>query len=332
MSTARFPVPRVSRRTFLRRTGLWTGGTLAASAFGVPAMASERELPRRTLGRTGESVTVFTLGTAPCGHSRHFSARQIADCVDEALECGVNSIDTAPAYFNAEEGVGLALGERRGDVFLATKFHADSIAEAEESLAHSLQALKTDYLDLLYLHDVGGYEAEETLAGEGVFTWLVKQRQAGKVRFIGITGHSQAGKFLPYLETGEVDAVLMTLNFADRYTYEFEELVLPLCREQNVGVVAMKVFGGIQGGFPAYPGPRRPALIAGEYLPGALRYTLGLPGVATASIGVYAPAEVRGTALMASRYEPLTTTEQERLARVGRDLAAVWGEHFGPPA
>jgi len=74
--------------------------------------------------------------------------------VQEALDLGITSIDTAPKYVKSEEGIGKALGARRKDVFLATKVWADTIDEAEESFSTSLKLLKTDYVDLVYYHSV----------------------------------------------------------------------------------------------------------------------------------------------------------------------------------
>ena len=82
------------------------------------------------LGRTKESVTTITLGTAPCGLSPKILPPEIAKIVNTAIDLGINSIDTAPAYKQSEEGVGLALGTRREEVFLATKVLADFVEES----------------------------------------------------------------------------------------------------------------------------------------------------------------------------------------------------------
>jgi uncharacterized protein len=244
----------LSRRSFVRRTGLLAGGALiGGSATLPPAVAQTTPLsgatddkpwPTRVLGKTGVSVTTMTLGTAPCGLSPKIPPREIAKIVNEALDLGINSIDTAPAYKQSEEGIGLALGERRKEVFLATKVMADTIEDAEKSLAKSFELLKTDWFDLVYYHSVGDRDIEAGMKPDGVFSWLIKQKQAGKFRFLGISGHNRPAKFVPLLETGEVDVLLAIVNFVDRYTYGFEHKVFPLARHQNVPIVAMKVFGG----------------------------------------------------------------------------------------
>ena len=187
---------------------------------------------------------MLTLGTAPCGLSPKIPPPEIAKIVDTALELGINSIDTAPAYKQSEEAIGMVLGARRKDVFLATKVLADTIEEAEESLSNSFRLLKTDWFDLVYYHSAGDHDVEKAMQPDGVFDWLVKQKEAGKFRFLGISGHNRPDKFVPLLETDEVDVLLTVVNFVDRHTYNFEDKVLPVARKHNTGIVAMKVFGG----------------------------------------------------------------------------------------
>jgi len=304
-------------------------------AWGEPAPAvsgTTGELPRRVLGKTKQSVTAITLGTAPCGHSREIGARQVADVVNTGLDAGINFVDTAPIYGNAEEGVGLALGSRRKDVFLATKVWADTVPAAEKSLARSLQLLKTDYLDLLYFHNLASRDVEKAWDDDGVFTWLLKQKEKGTIRFVGASGHALVDRFGPFIESDKLDVVLIVLNFADRYTYGVEERVLPLARKHNVGVVAMKVYGGIQGGFPNYNGPPRRSQLDDEYRELSVRYTMGLPGVTSLNIGAHDGEQVLRNVAMAKNYRPLSPEEQERLSVAGRRLATEWGPRLGPVA
>ncbi len=139
--------PPFSRRGFVQ-SGLLAGGAfLARPAAARAADAEPATLPRRVLGRTNASLPVLTLGTAPSGFAKPQAPENVVRCVHTAIELGVNAIDTAPAYDVAEQGVGMALGTRRKEVFLSTKVLADEIAKAEKILANSLRVLKTDYLD-----------------------------------------------------------------------------------------------------------------------------------------------------------------------------------------
>lgn len=325
------PHTDISRRTFVRQAGLLAGSAILSSvAPPILAAPIAGELPQRVLGRTGVPVSIFTLGTAPTGFAKPASPKLVADVVHAALDEGVNSIDTAPRYGVAEEGVGLGLGRRRKDVFLATKVWADTIEDAEKSLSNSLRLLKTDYLDLVYFHSLGHRKVETALNPDGVFTWLVKQKKAGKTRFLGVSGHHMPGRFARFFDTGEVDVLLTVVNFVDRHTYHFEETVLPLAQKCNIGIVAMKVFGGAANKAGGYPNPKAPPEMDVKYLDLAIRYALGVPGVTTLDIGCHNVEQVRQDAEMIRRYKPLTPQEQEELTRLGRELAAKWGPHFGP--
>ena len=272
----------------------------------------------------------MALGTAPTGFIKPHSPQHVADCVNAAIDLGVNFIDTARIYDVAEEGVGLALGRRRKDVFLTTKVMADTVADAERSFSQSLRLLKTDHVDLLYFHQVGDRKVEIASGADGVFTWLLKQKKAGKTRFAGISGHNRPHKFVRLLESGEVDVLMVALNFVDRHTYNFEENVLPAARKHDVGIVAMKVFGGAQKG--NYADPKCPPQLDVEHLELAVRYALGMPGVATLNIGVHNVEQLRKNVEMVSRYQPLTAEEQAKCLALGKELASRWGQHLGPLA
>lgn len=326
----------LSRRGFVRQAGVLAGSVLLG-AGGAPLQAAESvppasngPLPQRVLGRTGVSVTTFTLGTAPCGSATGVSPHEIADIVNVALDEGVNSIDTAPAYVKAEEGVGLGLGKRRKEVFLATKVAADTLEEAEKSLANSLRLLKTDSVDLLYYHSLGNRKVQGAREPEGVFTWLAKQKQAGKCRFLGVSGHNLPARFPEFLESGQVDVLLTIVNFGDRHTYRFEEDILPIARKHNIGIIAMKVFGGASKKSGGYKNPKSPPEMDEKHLELAVRYSLSTPGVCTLNIGVQNADQVRKNVQMLKEFQPLPPDKYEAAIRLGQDLAAKWGEHFGP--
>lgn len=306
-------------------------GSQVGRAVAQDGAASE-PLPQRVLGRTKQSVTTITLGTAPCGLCPKILAPEIAKIVDVAIELGINSIDTAPAYIDSEEGIGLTLGSRRKDIFLSTKVLADDIQEAQKSLDRSFELVKTDWFDLVYYHSAGDHDVEKAMQPGGVFDWLVKQKEAGKFRFLGISGHNRPHKFVPLLETGLVDVLLTVINFADRYTYNFEEKVLPVARKHDVGIVAMKVFGGARKSDGSYENPAARPEMDVEHLQKAVNYALGTPGVATANLGVHNIDQLRQNVELVRRFQELTEPEQQELTKLGRQLARQWGPHFGAVA
>jgi predicted aldo/keto reductase-like oxidoreductase len=322
----------ISRRSFVRRAGAVALGTTVGSApvAETPAITGSAELPRRVLGKTGLSVTCMTLGTAPCGLAKTSSPQAVARVVNLALDLGVNFVDTSPGYGKAEEGVGLALGRRRKQILLATKVRADDLPDAEQKLAKSLATLRTDYVDVLYFHDLGDRDVRQARNPDGVFTWLLRQKQAGKCRFVGVSGHNLPGRFPAFLETGDVDVILVTVNFVDRHTYAFEEKVLPLARKHKVGVVAMKVFGGPDPKTGSWANPDAKPNVGQERVELAIRYALSTPGVASANLGVHNPQQVRQNVEIVRRFHFLSPDEQQMVAQLGRELAGQWGAHFRP--
>ena len=320
----------MSRRTFVQQTGVLAGGALLGSAVGGVAAEGAGALPQRVLGRTGVKLTALTLGTAPCGFAKPDDPANVAKCVNAAIDLGVTSIDTAPAYNIGEQGVGMALGSRRKDIFLATKVMADSPEAAEKIFANSLAVLKTDYVDLLYFHHLGDRKIKESLEPDGMIAWLVKQKKAGKIRFIGASGHNRPKNFLPVLESGEIDVILTVINFVDQHTYRFEETVLPIARKHNCGIVAMKVYGGARK--MDYPDPKCPPQLDKEHLKLAVRYTLGVEGVTTLNIGVHNVEQVKRNVALVANYKPLSDAECASAAELGRKLASQWKDHFGPLA
>lgn len=332
-SSSRSERPLLSRREFVCQAGVLTG----AVTLGTPGAAPAAEcplpslpplapggLPRRMLGRTNVPVSMFTLGTAPCGF---LEPPEIAKLVKAALDEGVTAVDTSQNYNNSQEGVGLALGKRRKDVFLSTKVFANNLADAEKSLAKSIKLLKTDYFDILYYHGLGNLDISRAWEPDGVFTWLLKQKKAGKCRFVGVSGHNLAARFAAFLESGEVDVVLAIVNFVDRHTYYFEDEVLPLARKHNVGIVAMKVYGGALG--MKYKDCKR-AELDSQHVPLALRYALSVPGVASANLGCHSVEQIRHNMEMIKNFQPLSPDETAQAIDLGRSLASKWGEHFGP--
>jgi len=123
------PKPHIDRREFLKST------TLAGAALAVGARAAEKQagpLPTRVLGRTGEKVTILGLGTAPIGEGPP-SVQEGIKIFSEVLDRGVNYVDTARGYGNAEEALGHVIPKRRDDLFVVTKCWTDSAAGAEKS-------------------------------------------------------------------------------------------------------------------------------------------------------------------------------------------------------
>lgn len=314
----------LNRRAFLKRTG---AAGLVLGTLGR-AHAADAPLAKRVLGRTGAEVTVLGLGTAPIGEGPPGLDEGVS-IFGQVLDQGVNYVDTARIYGNAEECLGHLVPARRDSLFLVSKVSTDNGAKAEESLSESLRLLKTDHLDLVHIHSVGGKDIDKVLAKDGVLEYLLQQKEAGKIRFIGISGHNRPANFVRLLETDQIDVVMCVLNYADRNIYDFESKVLPVARKHNAGIVAMKVYAGIKGGFPFHKKGYVGCATAPERLPQALAYALDLEEVAVAVVGPYTAEEALQNVAFARAYSPLTGAQREALLEHGRELAPTLGPRYG---
>ena len=285
-------------------------------------------LPQRVLGKTGESVPKLGLGTGPTGYG--MKDENAISLIHRAIDLGVTAMDTAPGYARAQVQLGEVMKERRREVFLITKTPTDDYQTALDKLEKNLNDLQTDYVDVTYVHCLGAYDPERVLSQNGSLAGLREAQRRGWTRFVGFTAHNQPQKSAKVLREADIDVVMLAMNFADRHTYNFEEEVLPLAAERQVGVVAMKVFGGAPN--MNYKKQTPSALdAAGDYDHQlAFRYALGLPGVTMAVIGMYTEEELEKNIEWVRSLEPLTIQEERRLAQRGKELAGEWGPHYGP--
>jgi len=311
--------------------------TTATAPIDAPATApidapATSPLPQRILGKTGELVPLLGLGSAPGGMG--LADEDAIRLYDRAIDLGVTYIDTAPGYDRAHRQLGEVMRRRRQDVFLVTKTPADTADEALQILEKELAILQTDHADLVYVHHLGGRDVERVLAPDGALAGLREAQRRGWTRYVGFTAHNTAWKASRILGQVEVDVVMLNLNYGDLHTYDFQGEVLPLALADNVGVAAMKVYGGAEG--MKYETTQsetcRPSAMKTEgHLDHetALRYALGLPGVSLAVIGMYTEAELLENIEWVRRYEALSSAQSAALEEKGRELSSAWGTHFG---
>ena len=200
-------------------------------------------LEQRRLGRTGHMSSVVTFGAAGIGRADQATADK---AVELALEAGVNHIDVAPSYGDAELRLAPWLKRIRAQVFLNCKTNKRTRAEAAPELRRSLDRLGVDKLDLYQLHSVGKRaDMEACLAPGGALEALVEAREQGLTRYLGITGHTHdAPSTLAWaLSQFDFDTVMFPLNFVLWSIPEFRrdaQALLDLCRQKDVGVHIIK--------------------------------------------------------------------------------------------
>jgi len=200
-------------------------------------------IAKRSFGRTGHQSTVTIFGAAAL-------MRKGKNEADRALEIlrkyGVNHIDTAPRYGDAELLIGPWMAKHRQDFFLATKTGKRTRAEAREEIQRSLERLRVDRVDLIQFHGLAHPDEWDTVMGPGgALEAAVEAREKGWTRFIGVTGHGWmiAAMHKRSLRQFDFDSVLMPYNYLlhanDRYRNDFEEVVR-LCKERGVAVQTIK--------------------------------------------------------------------------------------------
>ncbi len=208
-------------------------------------------MPYRELGSTGERVSAIGLG----GH--HLGIESVDEklalrIIHRAIERGVNFMDNSWDYNEgaSEKRMGKALADgRRDKVFLMTKIDGRSRKEAMRQLDESLKRLRTDRIDLVQHHEVIRFDDPHRIFDpEGANAALEEARQAGKIRYIGFTGHKDPQIHLHTLEVARengfrFDAVQMPLNVMDAHYRSFEKRVLPELVRDGIGVLGMKSMG-----------------------------------------------------------------------------------------
>jgi aryl-alcohol dehydrogenase-like predicted oxidoreductase len=194
-------------------------------------------------GRTGHESTRILFGAAAIGNVRQEEADQTMELIREH---GINHIDTAASYGDAELRLGPWMETHRDEFFLATKTGERTRAEAYAEIGRSLERLRTDRLDLIQLHNlVNEDEWQTAFSSGGVLEAVVQAREEGLVRFIGVTGHgvTVAAQHLRSLGEYPFDSVLLPYNFPmsrnASYIADFEALIA-VCAERGVAVQTIK--------------------------------------------------------------------------------------------
>lgn len=300
----------MGRRDFMRVTAI------GAMAAGLPAAAETRNgMPYRPLGRTGESVSLLCLGGSHVG-GNDLSDAEAVRIMRHAVDEGVNFFDNAWHYHSgrSEERMGLAMKDGyRDKVFLMTKHHGRDRKVAEEHLHESLRRLQTDVIDLWQFHEVIQPDEPARIYAEGAIEFAQEAQKAGKIRYIGFTGHHYPSIHREMIERGFAwDTVQMPLNVFDHHFRSFEAEVLPLAVERNMGVIAMKTQGGSPGNIP-----RTGAATPEE----CLRYAMSLPVAAVCS-GMDSMAVLEANLATAKAFAPIAEAERAALLERTRTAAA----------
>lgn len=215
-----------------------------------PPGKSAAEMPKRKLGRSGVEVSLVGLGGFHMGMQK--DEQESIRLVRSAVDRGVTFLDNCWDYNEgrSEERMGKALRDGyRERAFLMTKLDGRDKRSAAEQLEQSLKRLQTDHIDLVQVHEViYANDPARCFAKGGCMEALIEAKKAGKLRFIGFTGHKDPEIHLAMLKAADehgfvFDAVQMPLNIMDAHYRSFEKKVLPVLVEKGIGVIGMKALG-----------------------------------------------------------------------------------------
>jgi aryl-alcohol dehydrogenase-like predicted oxidoreductase len=274
-------------------------------------------MPCRKLGRTGEKVSAIGLGGYHLGNPK-LSTTQAVRIVRSALDRGLNFMDNSWDYHegDSEKRLGKALqGGYREKAFVMTKLDGRTRKEAARQLDESLQRLGVDVIDLLQHHEVIRFEdADRIFAAGGAMEAFVAARKAGKIRYIGFTGHKDPDVHLYMLAVAKrhnfrFDTVQMPLNLFDTHFRSFEKHVLPQLVSQGIGVLGMKSMGsGVI--------LKSKAVAPIE----CLHYAMNLP-TSVVITGIDSPKILDQAFEAAATFQPLTRSQIDRLRAKSAEAA-----------
>ena len=334
-----------ARRNFLKAGGAVTAALLTPSIFAdtankaLPALPSNprtpEAMPTRNLGKTGYKVGIFSLGgQVSLEKPNNFDVA--VPIIERALDLGVNYIDTSSIYGGperwSEQYVGKVMAKRRNEAFLATKTKERTRDGSMRMIEKSLQLLQTDHVDLWQLHDIGTMtDINEVFAKGGAMEALIEMQQQKVVRYLGITGHYRPDALIEGIKRYPFDTILMAMNAADPHHYSFNQELLPLAVEKQMGIIGMKIPGrgrllsnwtpqplAVQAHMweGMVPAPTPGTLTMRE----AMYYTLSRP-VSTVIIGCDTIAQLEENVHLARAFTPLNKSQQAELVARAEPVA-----------
>src|SRR5664279_1792779 len=316
----------MERRIFLKQAAI-TAAAIASASRMSSAKTPAHPIARRTLGKTGEQLSIIGFGGIVVMNEETGAASNI---VAEAVDRGINYFDVAPSYGNAQERLGPALAPYRKNCFLACKTDGRMKDDSRAQLEESLKLLKTDHVDLYQFHALTKMaDLDKVLGPGGAMETMEAAKKEGKIRFIGFSVHS-VETALAALDRYNFDTVLFPVNWVLFSQGNWGPQILKRAQEKNMGILALKgmaktVWAAEQR--DEHPQPKcwyQPADFPNEASLG-LRWTLGHP--ITAAIPPGDERYFRLAMDVAQNYKPLEAGEERALLAGGHGLEPIF--HLG---
>jgi predicted aldo/keto reductase-like oxidoreductase len=300
-----------SRRDFFQSLlGSAFAATLAEQVL-AQTESSPNGIPTRPLGRTKQRVSIIGVGGAHMARTkdRAESLRIIHAAIDEGVTFMDNAWDYSDGLCEEIMGEGLSTGGRRNKVFLMTKNCERDYAGSMKNLEDSLRRLRTDRIDLWQFHEINYDSDPDWVFEKGGMKAALEAQKAGKIRFIGFTGHKHPLIHLNMLARHPWDAVLMPINIMDATYRSFQKQVVPECLKRNIGVIGIKSLGG---GY---------ILKSGKVTPQeCIRYALSLP-ISVQVTGITSMEILKQNVDVARGFQPMGEAEKTALLARVKDIA-----------
>ncbi len=262
-------------------------------------------MKKRRLGRTGWDISIISFGAIKLPR---LSQKECDILLNQAIDLGINFVDTADCYGDSEEKIGNALSRRRKEFYLSTKVDERDGPGVAKKLERCLRRLKTDWIDLVLFHDVRGSEYEKIFEQGGLET-LEKAKEEGKVSQIGISIHQSVSMMEKAIHSGVFSVLMIAYSAIDEDRLSAD--LIPSAHEKGVGLIAMKPLAGGKLGNSAkgwdlkYFKGQSPAQVS-------LRYILTNPHITCAIPGMTSLKELGENIKVGERPRPLTPEEINR--------------------
>jgi len=267
-------------------------------------------IPKRLLGKTGDVVSILGLGGE--GLLRTYGqGKEATSLIHRAIDLGLTYFESARAYAGSESYYGMALGERRREIFLASKSHERTLDGASGHLEATLKNMKTDFLDLWMVHDVRTIKDIDQIFGpQGAIKAFESARRNKLVKWIGISGHRNPTILSRAIDLFPFDTVLIPINPAEPHYWSFAEEVLPKAQAKGMGILGMKSFS--RGVSIKIFGPDSSETF--------LRFALSQP-VSIIVVGCDTIEQLERNAKVAQTFRPMTKRDQGILLEKARPYA-----------
>jgi len=265
-------------------------------------MAEKRILPKRILGKTGREISIIGLGGEGILRT-HDEDEKAIPLIHRAIDLGITYFESARAYASSESYYGMALQERRNEIFLASKSHERTGDGALKHLEITLKNMKTDFLDLWMIHDVRSPKDVEQIFGpKGAIKAFEAAKRNKLIQWIGISGHRNPTILARALDLYSFDVVLIPVNPAEPHYWSFLQEVLPKAHEKGMGILGMKTLSrGVS-----------PKIFGIESIEPFLRFALSQP-ITTAVIGCDSIEQLEMNVGLAQSFQPMDPKDQNVL-------------------